>query len=571
MTPNIRFRFSFLLFMRWSPIFWFNPRTNPLGLYEHNSTHDLTTWFRLNHSYMTSLWHDYSSKINVHDSSDDKNAQVMQLLDPWSTWWSRDGTPILKANCGSSSQGSLLPSIRQLDLWSNLTHLQPWRWLKHRQRSLDADWVSLMRHAVWLTRRRSISLLIFHYNSWLGCPRHWTSYRSLKSASKTFPQPASLIYMLQSVTVWSCHLASSFHILCHRTSCRRCWLPSMVVLPWFVISSWSTGLIWLHCVRPFLAASTFWTAIRCIRVDISLSSCSTCLKVSKAKDTTSASLFPFRRDHCVVLQRLMLSSTSFVIMVLWVRLTTRTFVGWRNRGMIRSLLCSNILPILSKKPFTISHRGRLWLEQWLGILLPLRMLITGSSPRSCSHSSTLPRSSLPSWSAQPELARHHLQTQWALLWAITGSTSTTSPGRFPNSNPAITWTSSGAEPGSIFVPAVLDDGNIAAETIMGMKAFLDVSGPFLSFYAPLLSVSAWSSAHTSHGHSDCTNSFAYTLYMIWTDILNSTEARIAVCSLDGELRSSHNSNSGLHVATHLTPLRSHCLSLTSHVICHLSS
>ena len=42
-----------------------------------------------------------------------------------------------------------------------------------------------------------------------------------------------------------------------------------------------------------------------------------------------------------------------------------------------------------------------------------------------------------------------------------------------------------SEPGSIFVPAVLDDGNIAAETIMGMKAFLDVSGPFLSFLTNL--------------------------------------------------------------------------------------
>ena len=33
-----------------------------------------------------------------------------------------------------------------------------------------------------------------------------------------------------------------------------------------------------------------------------------------------------------------------------------------------------------------------------------------------------------------------------------------------------------SEPGTIFVPAVLDDGNLAAETIMALKAFLDVSG-----------------------------------------------------------------------------------------------
>ena len=39
-----------------------------------------------------------------------------------------------------------------------------------------------------------------------------------------------------------------------------------------------------------------------------------------------------------------------------------------------------------------------------------------------------------------------------------------------------------AEPGSIFVPAILDDGNMAMETIMAMKAFLDVSGTFDTYW-----------------------------------------------------------------------------------------
>ena len=40
-----------------------------------------------------------------------------------------------------------------------------------------------------------------------------------------------------------------------------------------------------------------------------------------------------------------------------------------------------------------------------------------------------------------------------------------------------------SEPGSLFVPAILDDGNMASETIVAMKAFLDVAGEDSRVYA----------------------------------------------------------------------------------------
>ena len=40
-----------------------------------------------------------------------------------------------------------------------------------------------------------------------------------------------------------------------------------------------------------------------------------------------------------------------------------------------------------------------------------------------------------------------------------------------------------SEPGSLFVPAVLDDGNMATETVVALKAFLDVAGEDSRVYA----------------------------------------------------------------------------------------
>ena len=74
-----------------------------------------------------------------------------------------------------------------------------------------------------------------------------------------------------------------------------------------------------------------------------------------------------------------------------------------------------------------------------------------------------------------------------------------------------------SEPGSLFVPAVLDDGNMASETIVAMKAFLDVA------------------------------------------------ARIVESTLDGALRSLRNTSTGLRAGIPSTRMRSYPLSGASKI------
>ena len=357
-------------------------------------------------------------------------------------------------------------------------HPQQWPSCKHRLPSLDVGWRLLTSPGWYLTKKGSSSSRIYLFSLWGMRQGHRTSYMLSRLLWMGLHRTVSRNSTLQTVMVRNFLFDFDFLVLFPDLRCKPCSPTPMDDLRNCAISSWNRGHASPLSRRHCKAHSTSWIAQRFIHADTLGSSSNISSKGWKDRVTTCVNSYLCKRVYFAVPKRSMQPLTSSVTTVHWGRRTTRTSGGPRNKGMILNLLCISILLLPWRKHSITFRPGKRWQVQWRDISSHWKMSTTGSWLISCSLSSTHPRDLLgPAGIGKTPIA-NAMCTSASSYWQHEHGVNNAIP-RFKSGNNLDFFR---AEPGSIFVPAILDDGNMAMEAIMAMKAFLDVSGGLQTYH-----------------------------------------------------------------------------------------